>query len=410
MGGLLILLELISFFSRRIDLFVVFVVFIVLLPLWRKITDDFNDDLYSQRLKSVAENSVYYKELRKISMADNYIDIPKYYELKHIVYNHADYIKTNEVNNILLFMDINNNTELLNYLKSSYYNEKTLSRNMKKFTGLKDSGSNPETDEIGNSGFLSESKYKVYELQLSNMMKTPEQNYELNYVVITIEYTDKSGRKHRKRKNYSAAELYRYHCNQKNTIKYPRTTIEEDAELVIDKRLKMNNHSTSKPSKSRYDNHSRSFSKWINRYGLIKDDIQIQTIKQLRATIEEEVESVIDEKIKINNHSNSKYSKSRHDNRSRSSYKSTNRYGLTKDDMQNERSKLKSGMRYDVLKQDNFACTICGRTAKKDGVKLHVDHIKPVSKGGKSVRSNLRTLCQDCNLGKSDKYNADGLN
>ncbi|HHU54525.1 MAG TPA: HNH endonuclease [Mollicutes bacterium] len=31
------------------------------------------------------------------------------------------------------------------------------------------------------------------------------------------------------------------------------------------------------------------------------------------------------------------------------------------------------------------------------------DHIKPVSKGGKTQEGNLQTLCERCNLGKSNK-------
>lgn len=71
-----------------------------------------------------------------------------------------------------------------------------------------------------------------------------------------------------------------------------------------------------------------------------------------------------------------------------------------------ERQLLTPGLRYDIMKRDGFRCAICGRTAD-DGVKLHVDHIKPISKGGLTVPENLRTLCQDCNLGKSDKYDED---
>ena len=67
-----------------------------------------------------------------------------------------------------------------------------------------------------------------------------------------------------------------------------------------------------------------------------------------------------------------------------------------------ERSRLTDSLRYDVLRRDNFRCQICGSSAN-DGVKLHVDHIIPVSKGGKTIRSNLRTLCDRCNIGKSDK-------
>jgi hypothetical protein len=67
-----------------------------------------------------------------------------------------------------------------------------------------------------------------------------------------------------------------------------------------------------------------------------------------------------------------------------------------------ERAKMTDSLRYDILKRDNFRCQICGSTAQ-DGVKLHVDHIIPVSKGGQTIESNLRTLCDRCNMGKSDK-------
>ena len=35
---------------------------------------------------------------------------------------------------------------------------------------------------------------------------------------------------------------------------------------------------------------------------------------------------------------------------------------------------------------------------------LAIDHIKPVSKGGKTIPSNLRVLCADCNLGKGSSF------
>ncbi|MBO7310160.1 MAG: HNH endonuclease, partial [Clostridia bacterium] len=67
-----------------------------------------------------------------------------------------------------------------------------------------------------------------------------------------------------------------------------------------------------------------------------------------------------------------------------------------------ERAKMTDSLRYDILKRDNFRCQICGSSAQ-DGVKLHVDHIIPVAKGGQTIASNLRTLCDRCNMGKSDK-------
>lgn len=66
------------------------------------------------------------------------------------------------------------------------------------------------------------------------------------------------------------------------------------------------------------------------------------------------------------------------------------------------RALMTDKMRYTILKRDGFRCQICGRTAD-DGVKLHVDHIIPVSKGGATVPENLRTLCETCNWGKSDE-------
>lgn len=59
--------------------------------------------------------------------------------------------------------------------------------------------------------------------------------------------------------------------------------------------------------------------------------------------------------------------------------------------------------RLKVLDRDNFRCVLCGRTpATELGVKLHIDHKIPFSQGGESTIDNLQTLCQDCNLGKSD--------
>lgn len=66
-----------------------------------------------------------------------------------------------------------------------------------------------------------------------------------------------------------------------------------------------------------------------------------------------------------------------------------------------ERALMTDKLRYAILKRDGFRCKLCGRSAD-DGAKLHIDHIIPVSKGGRTVESNLRVLCDACNLGKSD--------
>lgn len=59
--------------------------------------------------------------------------------------------------------------------------------------------------------------------------------------------------------------------------------------------------------------------------------------------------------------------------------------------------------RYTVLRRDGGKCVLCGRGAS-DGVKLHVDHIKPASIYPELYwdLDNLQTLCEDCNMGKSD--------
>ena len=60
-------------------------------------------------------------------------------------------------------------------------------------------------------------------------------------------------------------------------------------------------------------------------------------------------------------------------------------------------------LRYQVLKRDNFKCCACGASPAKDpSVQLHIDHIEPWSKGGKTSLENLQTLCSKCNIGKSD--------
>lgn len=64
-----------------------------------------------------------------------------------------------------------------------------------------------------------------------------------------------------------------------------------------------------------------------------------------------------------------------------------------------QRRKMSDKLRYEVMRRDGFRCQLCGAT-QADGYKLHVDHIIPVSKGGKTEMSNLRTLCERCNLGK----------
>lgn len=59
--------------------------------------------------------------------------------------------------------------------------------------------------------------------------------------------------------------------------------------------------------------------------------------------------------------------------------------------------------RWEILERDNFTCVYCGLSAPDDSALLHVDHIIPVSKGGKSYAKNLITSCKACNLEKSKR-------
>jgi 5-methylcytosine-specific restriction endonuclease McrA len=57
--------------------------------------------------------------------------------------------------------------------------------------------------------------------------------------------------------------------------------------------------------------------------------------------------------------------------------------------------------RWSIFARDNFSCAYCGVVQTKK--ELSLDHIHPVSKGGKSSWENLITACQKCNQKKSDK-------
>ena len=50
-----------------------------------------------------------------------------------------------------------------------------------------------------------------------------------------------------------------------------------------------------------------------------------------------------------------------------------------------------------ILERDGYKCVICGK-GLKDGVELHVDHIKPRYLGGKSTIENGQTLCAQHNF------------
>ena len=67
----------------------------------------------------------------------------------------------------------------------------------------------------------------------------------------------------------------------------------------------------------------------------------------------------------------------------------------------NKRTPIDSRLRHECFKRDNYTCKECGATNKEKT--LHADHILPVSQGGNDELDNLQTLCDHCNLAKSNK-------
>jgi DNA-directed RNA polymerase subunit RPC12/RpoP len=57
-------------------------------------------------------------------------------------------------------------------------------------------------------------------------------------------------------------------------------------------------------------------------------------------------------------------------------------------------------LRHECFKRDNYTCVECGK--KPPQVVLHCDHIISKDDGGTDELDNLQTLCEECNLSKSN--------
>lgn len=68
----------------------------------------------------------------------------------------------------------------------------------------------------------------------------------------------------------------------------------------------------------------------------------------------------------------------------------------------NQRKLMTSELRAQIIERDNKICQICGKTCQNN--EIEIDHIKPISKGGKTAPSNLQVLCVTCNRKKSNKW------
>lgn len=73
--------------------------------------------------------------------------------------------------------------------------------------------------------------------------------------------------------------------------------------------------------------------------------------------------------------------------------------------MLHEYMKSKTTVRFsraNVYLRDNYVCQYCGDKLEKRDCTL--DHVLPVSKGGKSVFENTVTACSPCNAGKGNDH------
>lgn len=69
-----------------------------------------------------------------------------------------------------------------------------------------------------------------------------------------------------------------------------------------------------------------------------------------------------------------------------------------------QRTLMTKKLREHILSRDNYTCCNCGNSIQKEpNLLLEIDHIIPVSKGGRTEEGNLQTLCWRCNRAKSNK-------
>lgn len=66
-------------------------------------------------------------------------------------------------------------------------------------------------------------------------------------------------------------------------------------------------------------------------------------------------------------------------------------------------------LRNEILERNGFTCQLCGAGPGEPDpfnpnrkVRLHIDHVKPISQGGTDDKNNLRVLCSACNQGRAN--------
>lgn len=71
-----------------------------------------------------------------------------------------------------------------------------------------------------------------------------------------------------------------------------------------------------------------------------------------------------------------------------------------------QKIRVMPAIRWQVFQRDQWKCVSCGRNSH-NGAILHVDHIIPRSRGGSDSLDNYQTLCDVCNIGKSNRDTTD---
>jgi len=71
-------------------------------------------------------------------------------------------------------------------------------------------------------------------------------------------------------------------------------------------------------------------------------------------------------------------------------------------DCENQRSLMTKELRLKIIRRDGCVCQNCGKRCSYS--EIEIDHIRPISKGGKTIDSNLQVLCVKCNRQKSNKW------
>lgn len=70
---------------------------------------------------------------------------------------------------------------------------------------------------------------------------------------------------------------------------------------------------------------------------------------------------------------------------------------------------ISARLRNEILERNGFTCQRCGSGPGDPDplnpnrkVRLHIDHVVPISQGGADDKSNLQTVCSACNQGRAN--------